>query len=119
MERETKLLETSRVPGTPVFSMSHDNIGEVDELVVDTETGKVRYGILSFGGLLGIGKRYFPIPWRAMRWHPELGGYVVGITQAQLESAPGYDPKSWENRDWEKRIHLNYETPAYWESDRA
>ena len=49
MERETTLLETSKVPGTPVFSMSHEEIGSVDELVIDTTNGKVRYGIMSFG----------------------------------------------------------------------
>jgi PRC-barrel domain len=116
MERETTLLETGKVPGTPVFSMAHTQIGQVDELVIDTTTGRVRYGVLSFGGLLGIGKSYFPIPWLSMTWHPDLGGYVTGITEAQLKAAPGYHATSWGDRVWEDKLHQNYGVPGYWEA---
>ena len=60
MERETTLLEMSQVPGTPVFSISHEEIGSIDDLVIDTTTGKVRYGVMIFGGMLGMGKSLFP-----------------------------------------------------------
>ena len=119
MDRETTLLETSKVPGTPVYSMSHEEIGSVDELVIDTTTGKVRYGIMSFGGILGMGKSHFPIPWISMHWNAELGGYVTGITADQLKNAPHYESTSWSDRDWETRLHAAYGAPGYWENGNA
>ena len=119
MERESTRLQTGKVPGTPVYSMAHTPIGEVDERVIDTMTGRVRYRVLSFGGLLGIGKSYFPIPWSSMAWHASPGGDVTGITEAQLKAAPGYNAMSWGNRDWENEIHQNYGTPGYWEATEA
>ena len=117
MQRETTLLDTSKVAGTPVFSMSHEEIGAVDEFVIDTTTGKVRYGIMSFGGLLGIGKSHFPIPWMSMTWNPTLGGYVTGITADQLKNAPTHEPTSWGDRDREVKIHAAFGAPGYWENE--
>ncbi len=56
MQPETTMLETSKVPGTSVYSGAHEEIGEVDDLIVDTTAGKVRYAILSFGGFLDSAK---------------------------------------------------------------
>lgn len=117
MESQTLLLTSSQVPGTPVFSPADKEIGSVDELVVDTNTGKVRYALMSFGGLLGIGKSHYPIPWASMKWSPALGGYVTGITADQLKNAPDFDAQSWSNRDWETRLHKNYGAPSYWETE--
>ena len=112
MENATTLLETSKVPGTPVFNTIAEPIGEVDELEIDTTTGKVRYAVMSFGGVLGIGKSHYPIPWLAMKWDAALQGYVTGVTVEQLENAPA--GSSWSDRDWETKIHTNYGAPAYW-----
>ena len=56
MQSETTMLETSKVPGTSVYSGAQEEIGAVDDLIVDTVSGKVRYAILSFGGFLGLEK---------------------------------------------------------------
>ena len=118
MQRETTLLETSKVPGTPVFNTADEEIGAVDELVIDTTNGKVRYGVMSFGGMLGMGKSHFPIPWLAMKWNAALGGYVTEITADQLKNAPDFDPAFWSDRDWETKVHKHYGAPGYWENDR-
>lgn len=113
MVEETKLLETGKVPGTPVYGTDRVQIGDVDELVIDTTSGQVRYAILSFGGLLGIGRTQYVVPWLSLKWHPELQGYITGITQAQLEASP--EKTSWNDRSWEKEVHSNYGAPGYWE----
>ena len=59
MDNDMRMLETSMVPGTSVYNNAHEEIGAVDDLIVDTATGKVRYAILSFGGFLGIGKSQY------------------------------------------------------------
>jgi sporulation protein YlmC with PRC-barrel domain len=115
MQPETRMLETSKVPGTSVYSGSHEEIGEVDDLIVDTLTGKVRYAILSFGGFLGLGKSSYVVPWTSLKWDTDLNGYVTGITEEQLKSSPDLDPLSLRDRDMEQRLHTVYGAPGYWE----
>lgn len=67
MHPETTIVETSKVPGTSVYGASREFIGEVDDLIVDTVSGKVRYAVLSFGGFLGLGKSSYVIPWMSCR----------------------------------------------------
>jgi len=88
MQSETTMLETSKVPGTSVYSGAQEEIGAVDDLIVDTVSGKVRYAILSFGGFLGLGKSQYVIPWTALKWDPSLHGYVTGVTEDQLKMSP-------------------------------
>jgi sporulation protein YlmC with PRC-barrel domain len=115
MQPETTMLETSKVPGTPVFGRAQEEIGEVDDLIVDTVTGKVRYAILSFGGFLGLGKSNYVIPWTSLKWDPNLNGYVTGVTEEQLKMSPDLDPLSLRDRELEQRLHAAYGAPNYWE----
>ena len=117
MEAENRFLETSKVPGTSVYDGSHAVVGAVDDLIVDTVTGKVRYAVLSFGGFLGLGKNLYVVPWTTIRWDSELDGYVTGITEEQLKSSPEVDPLSLRDRDLESRLHENYGAQGYWNTE--
>jgi len=59
--------------------------------MIDKLNRKVSYAVLSFGGFLGIGDDYYPLPWQSLKYDTNLGGYVTGITEAQLQNAPGYN----------------------------
>jgi sporulation protein YlmC with PRC-barrel domain len=115
MQTENRFLETSKIPGTSVYDGSHSAIGTVEDLIIDTMTGKARYAVLSFGGFLGIGESEYVIPWTALKWDSELAGYVTGITEEQLQSSPDLDPLSLRNRETESRLHEAYGAPTYWE----
>lgn len=117
MQPQSTMLETSKVPGTSVYGISGDAIGEVDDLIVDTISGKVRYAILSFGGFLGLGKSSYVIPWTSLKWDPTLNGYVTGVTEEQLKLSPDLDPLSIRDRDLEHRLHTTYGAPAYWDME--
>jgi hypothetical protein len=63
--------------------------------MIDKLSGKVPYAVLSFGGFLGIGDDYYP-PWQSLKYDANFGGYVTGITEAQLQNAPKYNyDNSW------------------------
>lgn len=115
MQAENRFLNTTEVPGTSVYDGSHAEIGAVDDLIVDTMSGNVRYAVLSFGGFLGLGKSQYVIPWTALKWDSDLDGYVTGITEEQLHSSPDLDPLSLRNRETETRLHEAYGAPGYWE----
>ena len=60
--------------------------------MLDKMSGKADYAIMSFGGFLGIGDRYHPLPWQALTYDPRQGGYVVDIDRSRLEGAPRMPP---------------------------
>jgi hypothetical protein len=88
---EHALILTSRVIGTPVFDSAGNRLGHVDDLSVEKEDGRVIYAIMSFGGFLGIGEKFHPLPWSLLDYDAESGGFVVQIDPAVLKDAPTYD----------------------------
>jgi hypothetical protein len=89
-QRETSNLigSNKEVEGTPVYRPNGDSIGQIERVMIDKLSGKVAYAVFSFGGFLGMGKDYYPLPWSVLTYNPSLGGYEVNITEQQLKNAP-------------------------------
>jgi hypothetical protein len=85
------LILSSRVVGTPVFNRAGTRLGHVDELSIEKQSGRVIYAILSFGGFLGIGEKFHPVPWQLLDYDVEQGGFIVPLDPAELKNAPAYD----------------------------
>jgi sporulation protein YlmC with PRC-barrel domain len=86
-----ELIAATKVNGTAVYNTDGERLGSVYDVLLDKRSGHADYAILSFGGFLGIGDRYHPLPWSQLRYDTKLGGYVVGLDRGQLEAAPSYD----------------------------
>jgi hypothetical protein len=85
------LVLSSRVTGTPVYDQAGRRLGHVDDLSIEKETGRAIYAIVSFGGFLGVGERFHPVPWALLTYDIDQGGFVVPLTEAALKGAPHYD----------------------------
>jgi hypothetical protein len=86
--RETiSLIGSDKVDGTAVYGTDEKKIGELERVMIDKISGKVAYAVVSFGGFLGMGEDYYPMPWSTLKYETNLGGYRVGITKDQLENA--------------------------------
>ncbi|MGE3245849.1 MAG: PRC-barrel domain-containing protein [Beijerinckiaceae bacterium] len=108
------LISSERVRDTAVFSTSGEQIGTIDHMMIEKIGGKVSYAVMSFGGFLGIGHNHYPIPWSALKYDTNLGGYVTGITEQQLQNAPAFSDDSYGNRAWEERVHQHYGVMPYY-----
>jgi hypothetical protein len=111
-QRETSnLIGSDKVEGTPVYRLNGDNIGKIERVMIDKISGKVAYAVMSFGGFLGIGEDYYPLPWSVLTYNPTLGGYEVEITDQQLKGAPKYSRhETW---DWSDRQRTQKLTDYY------
>ena len=111
-QRETSnLIGSDKVEGTPVYRLNGDNVGQIERVMIDKISGKVAYAVMSFGGFLGIGEDYYPLPWSVLTYNPTLGGYEVEITDQQLKGAPKYSRhESW---DWSDRQRTQKLTDYY------
>ena len=115
--RETDLLIASdKVEGTAVYGTDQNKIGELERVMIDKLSGKVAYAVVSFGGFLGIGEDYYPMPWSTLKYDTNLGGYRVGVTRDQLDKAPKYSESTgWNwNRDNDRRVYDYYKAEPYW-----
>jgi hypothetical protein len=109
-----KLISSEDVEGTKVYSPDRDEIGEIDHLMIDKQSGHVTYAVMSFGGILGMGHSHYPIPWQALKYDVNSEGFVTGITADKLRDAPEFSDDSWGNREWESRVHRHYGVDPYW-----
>ena len=98
---ETKMLiSADKVQGTAVYDKNSEKIGSVDSIMLNKYTGKVAYSVMSFGGFLGIGERYHPLPWDVLTYDLDLGGYKLTQAGAELTEAPHYSRSEIDNRDY-------------------
>jgi PRC-barrel domain len=109
-----RLVSSDRVIGTDVYGVGDQAIGQIDHLLIEKVSGNIAYAIMNFGGFLGLAHKYYPIPWTALKYDTELGGYRTGITESQLRDAPEFSDDMVEDRDWEIRTHQHYGVPPYW-----
>jgi len=86
------LVLSSRVTGTPVYDQAGNRLGHVDDLSIEKDSGRAIYAIVSFGGFLGIGEKFHPVPWALLTYDLDKGGFVVPLTEVSLKGAPHYDP---------------------------
>ena len=106
-----KLISSNRVQGTEVYGAGGEHVGEIDHLMIEKVSGRVAYAVMSFGGFLGMGKDFHPIPWNALKYDTTLDGYRTDITREQVEGAPAYsggDAFDWNDDEWHSRVHSHY-----------
>ncbi len=84
------LIAADKVEGTSVYDVSGEKMGSIHRIMIDKMSGQVTYAVMSFGGFLGIGDKYHPLPWTMLTYDEGVGGYVVNLDRRRLEGAPAY-----------------------------
>ena len=97
-DETSNLISADKVIGTNVYNRAGEKLGSVYALMLNKLNGQVAYAVMSFGGFLGIGESYHPLPWRILTYDTRMGGYVVDLDRRQLEDAPTYTAAS--EPDW-------------------
>ena len=116
--RETSgLIGSDKVEGTGIYRSNGDRIGTVKRVMLDKLSGNVAYAVMSFGGILGMGGDYYPIPWSLLKYNERLGGYEVNLSDDQLKGAPKFrkdEPWEYEDRGRENALYSYYGVTPYW-----
>ena len=116
--RETaSLIGSDKVEGTAVYGPDERKIGTVQRVMIDKVSGKMAYAVVSFGGFLGMGEDYYPLPWANLKYDTSLGGYRIGITEDQLKGAPKFNRNTdwdWSDRSRDKAVYDYYHTPLWY-----
>lgn len=110
--RETeRLIASDKVEGTAVYNRDDERLGSIERFMVDKRSGQVEYAVMSFGGLFGLGHSHYPLPWQALTYDTDKGGYVVNVSKEQLEGAPRYEGEADQpvyDRDYGEKVYGYY-----------
>lgn len=108
------LIASNKVEGTAVYGRDGERLGTIYNFMVDKFSGRVEYAVMAYGGFLGMGTRYYPLPWRVLTYDTREGGYHVRMSEQDLENAPSFDRNTEPrfDRRYGSRVHdyygLNY-----------
>ena len=86
-----KAFTVNNMVGSKVLNLQGENLGKIDDIVVDIDSGRILYAIMDFGGFLGIGGKSFPVPWESLAPLPSEGVFYLNVTKDRMKNAPSYD----------------------------
>jgi sporulation protein YlmC with PRC-barrel domain len=113
----TSAIRAKKVIGTSVKDPSGTSIGKVEDIVLDKLSNNIMFAIVGFGGFLGVGEKFHPLPWSVLDYDETEGGYVVNLTKEQLQSAPAYTMDELIRGDGSQfrvEVYDYYDAPRYW-----
>jgi sporulation protein YlmC with PRC-barrel domain len=111
-----RLMSTGSLTSNKVVSPAGDALGDVKDIMLDMQSGRVSYVVLSFGGFLSIGEKLFAVPWDALKLDTVNKTFAMDIAKDRLETAPGFEKDAWPNMadaTWARDIHAYYGTRPY------
>jgi len=118
-KQSPRFIPSNRLERYDLVNEKGQDLGQVQNFVVDMLTGRVAFVIVAFGGMLGISDKWFAMPWDIMVWSPEKRKFIVDMPQKILETAPGMNKGKWMeeiNSDWLAKCYLHYGLAPYWDS---
>lgn len=118
MLSSSPILSSSTLSGDKVVNREGEDLGDIKDLMIDVENGRVAYAVLKFGGLLGLGSKLFAVPLSAMKLDRDNHRFIFDQDKETLKNAPGFDKDDWPNfadRTWGMNVHSHYGVSPYWE----
>lgn len=91
------MISATTAIGDAVVNDAGEDLGKIEEIMLDVASGKIGYAVLSFGGFMGMGDRYFAVPWETLSLDEKNHRFMLNVPKAKLEQAPGFDKDRWPN----------------------
>jgi sporulation protein YlmC with PRC-barrel domain len=108
--------------GKKVTNDANEDLGKIEDIVVDANSGRILYGVLSFGGVLGMGDKLFAIPWQSLPLAGDAKAFVLNVEKDRLKSASSFDKKQWPNfadEHFSTTTFQYYSHTPYWHSQKG
>ena len=113
-----EIMAASSFEGETVVNAQGETVGEIEEIMLDVRAGRIAYAVMSVSGFLGIGEKYFAIPWHAFTMDTDNDRFILDVDKERLKNAPGFDKDHWPSmadQRWGTEVHAYYGARAYWE----
>lgn len=116
-----EVMAAETLEGDKVVNPRGEDLGTIEEIMIDVQRGRVAYAVMSCGGFLGMGEKLFAIPWSALTLDATRHCFVLDADRERFEKAPGFDKHHWPSMAddaWATQVHEFYGVRPYW-SDAA
>ena len=113
-----QLMTAATLTGDTIYNRSGEELGKLDEVMLDIDGGRIAYGVMKSGGFLGLGGKLFAIPWTALELDTTRHALVMDAPKERFENAPGFDKGHWPSMadaQWHRDVHAHYHAPGFWE----
>ena len=115
-----EFLSAGTIKKDKVVNTAGEELGKIEELMIDLEKGRIAYAVLSFGGFLGMADKLFAIPWQALTLRVHDHAFTLDIPKDVLEKAEGFDKDNWPlTREELSRTYTYYGYQPYWQTVTA
>jgi len=112
------VMAADTLQGDKVINANGEDLGNIEDIMLDVRSGRVAYAVLSFGGVMGIGDKLFAIPWESLTLDADRECFVLDIDKDRLKNAPGFDKDHWPSMadpTWASEIYSYYNQRPYWQ----
>lgn len=111
MKTHRNLLAAGTLIGDKVVNKKNEHIGKIEELMISLDNGNVAYAVMSFGGFLNFGNKFFAVPWKALQVDQDKKCFVISADKEKLKNAPGFDKDHWPDMtpEWAAEVNTFYE----------
>ena len=108
MSKSARFVPTIRLKQYDVVNKKDEDMGQVQTFVIDMNEGLVAFALVSFGGTLGFGDKWFALPWTALKWQPDKNKFLLNMSENVLKDAPGMDKDKWMEviEEWQEEQDL-------------
>jgi sporulation protein YlmC with PRC-barrel domain len=107
------VLSAGTLSGNEVCNKKDESLGTVQDIMLDTDSGRIRYAVMSAGGFLGMGDRLFAVPWSALKLDTQNKRFILDVDAERVKAAPGFDKDHWPDmadEAWATDLHAYYGT---------
>jgi len=121
-KKHSRVMSAGTLAGDRVRNSAGEDLGKIEEIMIDVAAGRVAYAVLSYGGFLGMGNKLFAVPWEALRLDEEEHQFILAVDKTTLEEAPGFDKDNWPDMadpNWGSQVYSHYGYKPYWETNES
>jgi sporulation protein YlmC with PRC-barrel domain len=112
-----EVMAADTLEGDRVVNRQGEELGDIHDIMIDVQRGRVAYAVMSRGGVLGVGDKLFAIPWHALTLDADRKCFVLDAPKERFDAAPGFDKDHWPSMadsGWAGQVHEFYGVRPYW-----
>jgi sporulation protein YlmC with PRC-barrel domain len=115
------MVPTSKLKQYDIINGAGEDMGQVQNFMVDMGTGRICYVVAAFGGFLGLTDKWLAVPFELLCWNAAKDKLILDVPRAVLEKAPTMDKAKWPDKylegdeGWLDNLYGYYKCPPYWE----
>jgi sporulation protein YlmC with PRC-barrel domain len=119
MMMHPNVLSSSSMCSDHVKNAAGEDLGKIENLMIDLHSGRIAYAVLSFGGFLKMGNKLFAVPWEALKVDSVNKKIILAVDKSRLEDATGFDKDNWPDMadpSFGSILYRHYGFKPYWEN---